>query len=240
MVPEKTGFALIAAAPIRYRVFGRGRRAVFLIHGNGEDWRVFKNLIPALSEEYTVIAMDSRGHGDSGFGEGTMSLKRIALDAAEIMGKLRIKRPDVIGFSDGGNAALLLALRYPRLIGKLVVAGANLKAGGVKAYAQIPVEIGYRVCRGLGRFVSRAGKMSEILGLMVGQPNIAPWRLGKINADTLVLAGERDIIKYSHTRLIAGSIPRAKLKIIPGASHFIFGKWSALTNKAILDFLKEE
>ena len=240
MVPEKTGFAVIGTALISYRVFGRGPRSVLLMHGNGEDWRTFEKLIPALAEEYTVAAMDSRGHGGSTFGSEPLNLKRIALDAAALMEKLELKNPDIIGFSDGGNAALLLALRYPELIGKLVVAGANLTTEGVIPYVQLPVELGYRVCHALGRFIPQARDKSEILGLMVGQPNINPLRLEKIKADTLVLAGEQDIIKHSHTRLIADSIPRAKLMIVPGADHCIFGKWSDFTNKTILSFLRGE
>ena len=240
MVPEKTGFDVIGTALISYRVFGRGPRSVLLMHGNGEDWRTFEKLIPALAEEYTVAAMDSRGHGGSTFGSEPLNLKRIALDAAALMEKLELKNPDIIGFSDGGNAALLLALRYPELIGKLVVAGANLTTEGVIPYVQLPVELGYRVCHALGRFIPQARDKSEILGLMVGQPNINPLRLEKIKADTLVLAGDRIGDDPGMGMFYYVLLPRAKLMIVPGADHCIFGKWSDFTNKTILSFLRGE
>ncbi|MCR4860465.1 MAG: alpha/beta hydrolase, partial [Bacteroidales bacterium] len=59
-----------------------------------------------------------------------------------------------------------------------------------------------------------------------------------IQAPTLVLAGDRDMIKESHTRLIAVRIPGARLQIIPG-DHFIASKQPDAFNEAVLAFLDQ-
>lgn len=76
----------------------------------------------------------------------------------------------------------------------------------------------------------------EILGLMVNEPNIKPEALHAIQAPTLVIAGTKDMIKQSHTEMIAENIPNAKLSIIPG-DHFIANKNAEKFNKEVEVFL---
>ena len=71
---------------------------------------------------------------------------------------------------------------------------------------------------------------------MVNDPNVKPEELAKIQNPTLVMAGDKDMIKDKHTRLIAKSIPGAELVIIPG-SHFIANKNPEAFNEAVLRFL---
>lgn len=77
----------------------------------------------------------------------------------------------------------------------------------------------------------------EILGLMVNEPNITPEALHAIQAPTLVIAGTKDMIKQSHTEMIAENIPNAKLSVIPG-DHFIANKNPDEFNKVVEDFLR--
>lgn len=76
-----------------------------------------------------------------------------------------------------------------------------------------------------------------MLGLMVHEPNIERNELSKITAPTLVICGNRDMIKESHTREIAENIPNAKLSIMKG-NHFIANKRYAAFNKEVEDFLQ--
>lgn len=216
---RQTGYILRAGASIHYRVAGRGQ-PVLLLHGNGEDSHSLDNLIALLARRYRVIAMDSRGHGQSSFGQGRLRLRDIALDAAAVLEHLHIQKSAVVGFSDGANAALHLALSRPERVRALVLAGGNLTPGGVKRLYQFPFEVAYYAlsfCLG-----HKARKKRQVLGLMVKEPRFRFCQLKAIQAPTLVLAGERDMIREDHTRAMAGAIPGAKLCIIPGASHFVF------------------
>ena len=55
--------------------------------------------------------------------------------------------------------------------------------------------------------------------LMLREPRIAPSALRSVTVPTLVLAGSRDLIREKHTRLIAASLPDARLRILPGETH---------------------
>ena len=85
-------------------------------------------------------------------------------------------------------------------------------------------------------FHPEARKNAEMLGLMVNEPNVEPNELKRIQSPTLVIAGDKDMIKDSHTRLIAAHIPKSELQIIPG-DHFIANKNPELFNEVVLRFL---
>lgn len=221
---------------IYYTERGEGFPLV-LLHGNSESSKYFDNQIGFFSEYFRVIAVDTRGHGNSPRGNADFTLSQFAEDLKEFLDELGIEKAHILGFSDGGNIALLFALRYPQMVDKLIVNGADLNTKGVKAYIQIPINI----CCGLASFLSllskRAIPKKEMFGLMIGQPNIAPAELNKLTMPVLVIAGTKDMIKESHTRMIADSIPGAELYFVEGG-HFIAKKNSAPFNGRVLAFLK--
>ena len=157
-------------------------------------------------------------------------------DLKIFMDERGMKKAHILGFSDGGNIAMIFALRYPERVDRLILNGANLEPGGVKRSVQIPVEIGYRVARFFSMISKKAEKNAEILGLMVNDPNISVLQLSNIRAETLVIAGTKDMIREEHTRLIAGNIPGAELAIIPG-DHFVAAGNPAAFNERVLQFL---
>lgn len=139
--PERFEAVMADGARIVCRIFGGGERALLLLHGNGEDHTCFQKQFAAFSERFRVIAMDSRGHGESSAGSG-VTIAKIAEDAAAVLGALGIERASVVGFSDGANAALGLALSHPGMVEKLALAGANLFPAGVKPRVPAPRRAG--------------------------------------------------------------------------------------------------
>lgn len=229
LVPAAGGVA------IRCRCYGAGP-ALVLLHGNGEDYRCFEKQIGPFSRRFRVVAIDSRGHGGSGMGE-PFSLKAMADDVANVLDALRIERASVVGFSDGGNAALYFALRHPDRLNKLVLAGANLFPAGLEKRVRQRDRAIWNLLRLLGSLSAGARRKARVFGLMVREPNIDPRQLSSIKAPCLVLAGEHDMIREAHTKLIARAIPGSKLRIIPGCDHFIFKNKHEEVNAAILAFL---
>ena len=204
---------------------------LILLHGNGEDLTYFEHQIEYFSKSRRVIAINTRGHGQSPRGNAPFTLKQFADDLLAFMDDHNIEKADILGFSDGGNIALIFALQHQERINKLILNGANLFPGGVKASVQLPVVIGYHLARLLG------GKAkAELLGLMVNEPNISPVELSKITVPVLIIAGNKDMIKTSHTELIASSIPNGTLCIIDG-NHFIANKRPVQFNSAVNKFL---
>ena len=206
---------------IRLHWTERGQGApLILLHGNGEDGGYFENQLAHFSKNRRVIAPDTRGHGQSPRGSAPFTIRQFADDLRLFMDALSIRQADILGFSDGGNIAMIFAMKYPDRVGKLILNGANLYARGVKPSVQIPIEIGYRVARLLAHWQPAARRRAEMLGLMVRDPNLRPSELSQIRAHTLVVAGDHDMIRDGHTRLIARSLPHAELAILPGG-HFI-------------------
>ena len=209
---------------------------LLLLHGNGEDGTYFAHQISEFSRDFTVYAIDTRGHGRSPRGTAPFTLSQFADDLLAFMEGQRIPQADILGFCDGGNIALLFALRYPDRVRRLILNGANLDPKGVKTSVQLPVVLGYHIASLFRAPKARAN--AEQLGLMVNEPHIAPAELRKLSMPVLVIAGDRDMIRDDHTRLIAESIPGAKLAIIPG-DHFIANRAPAAFNQAVRAFLEE-
>lgn len=219
-----------------YQENGEGE-PFFLLHGNGEDGTYFANQISFFSGRYRVIAVDTRGHGKSPRGTAPFTMEQFAVDLKELMDKLQIQNAVILGFSDGANIAMKFALKYPNRVKALILNGGNLNTKGVKKSIQIPIEIGYRFAKLFAGKSEEARSHMEILGLMVNEPNIKPEELRAIQAPTLVIAGTKDMIKQSHTEMIAENMPNAKLSVIPG-DHFIANKNPDEFNREVEDFLR--
>ena len=203
-----------------YKVSGQGAPIV-LLHGNSQDHTIFRVLIKKLSKSFTVYAIDSRDHGKSGKVEFLDYMSKME-DVAEFIRVLEVHKPIVYGFSDGGIIGLLLAIHHPDLLSKLIISGANINPDGVKLFFFVLMKIGY--------FFTRSNKLK----LMLTQPDIPEEDLFTITTPTLVLAGRHDVIKESHTKLIASSISGSVLKILPGESHTSY----VLHNEKLYDIIK--
>lgn len=210
---------------------------LILLHGNGEDGAYFAQQIECFSRNFHVFAVDTRGHGRSPRGSAPFTIRQFAEDLHGFMDEKAIGRADLLGFSDGGNIALVFALRYPERVNRLVLNGANLDASGVKARYQIPIELGYRAARLFAERSEKARRNAEMLGLMVNDPAIDPEALRAVKSKTLVIAGTRDMIRERHTRLIAEKIPGAQLVLLPG-SHFIAAETPEAFNQTVVAFLQ--
>ena len=209
---------------------------LILLHGNGEDSSYFLHQMAPFAQHFRVIAIDTRGHGQTPRGDTPFTIRQFAEDLLAFMDQHAIEKAHILGFSDGGNIAMVFALAHPERVERLILNGANLDASGVKRKIQIPIEIGYRIAGLFAGMSAKAKRHAEMLGLMVNDPNVKPAELSRIQCPTLVVAGDKDMIKDQHTRLIAASIPGAVLSIIPG-SHFIADQNPETFNEVVLRFM---
>lgn len=211
---------------------------LILLHGNGEDHTYFVKQIPAFSPHFRLVLMDTRGQGQSTGGDGELNFSVFAADLLALMDHLQIAKAHLLGFSDGGNLALTFALAHPERVQSLILNGANLEPGGVKLSTQLPIVLGYGCCRLLSPFSRKARQNGAVLGLMVNHPHIPPQALAALTMPALVIVGERDMIRDSHSQLIARSLPNAQFVRIPGGDHFCAAKCPEVFNHAILSFLQ--
>ena len=198
-------FLNVNGIKLYYEIHGEGQ-PVILLHGNGEDSGIFDALIPSLSQKYKVYAIDSRSHGKS---EPVKPIHYtdMAEDIACFIKENNINNPMIYGFSDGGIIALLIAVKYPELLAKIAVSGANISPKGLKLWVRLYIWIVFAFTR------------NDKFRLMLREPDLKPDDLSKIEIPTLVLAGQRDFVKNKHTKLIAQSIKNSELKILRGENH---------------------
>lgn len=171
------GFADLGDARIHYYITGQGHPVV-LLHGNGEDYTVFKDLIPLLKNRYRVIALDTRGHGLSSAGAAYWDFELFARDAAEVLAALDIEKAAVIGFSDGGNTALHMGRSFSGRLAGIVAAGANAWPGGLKGTARLGIAVRYAGYTLGAPFSKKKAAGKRRYALMVKEPRLRPeiWR----------------------------------------------------------------
>jgi pimeloyl-ACP methyl ester carboxylesterase len=115
------------------RVQGAGPPLV-LLHGNSEDGRVFDRMMPYLGA-FTAIRLDSRGHGRSPQGDRPLTVTQLAIDTCRSLLAFRdltgAGRFGLIGFSDGANIGLEIAIHRPDLLAAEVLMGGNVTRGAM-------------------------------------------------------------------------------------------------------------
>ncbi len=204
---------------------------LILLHGNGESKEYFENQIDYFANTRRVIAIDTRGHGESERGDGELTLKRAAADLYAFMRELNIDKADILGFSDGANIAILFALKHQTMINKLILNGGNIFLSGIKKEVASDIRRSYRYAK-----KEKDARAIELLSLMLFEPNLSYDALESITVPTLVIAGSDDVIKQSHTEGIARHIPNSKLAIIEG-DHTIAYSSSKAFNREVEEFL---
>lgn len=201
-------------------VYGQGQ-PLLIIHGNGGSINNFIYQIPYFSTKYKVILADSRAQGNSADSGDSLSYEMMADDYAALLDAMKIDSAYVIGWSDGGINALLLAIRHPEKVRKLASTGANL----VPDTSAVPQQIWDMVSPAYNALKSKVNKTADekagykLLRLLVEQPHIPLSDLHKISCPSLIIGGDHDVIKEEHTMLIYKNIPKAYLWILPASGH---------------------
>ena len=109
---------------LKYRIGGKGP-LVLLIHGMAGSASTWKQVMPALSERFTVLAPDLLGHGDSDKTKGDYSLGAMASTLRDLIVALGYERATVVGQSYGGGIAMQFVYQYPERCERLVLVDAG-------------------------------------------------------------------------------------------------------------------
>lgn len=192
---------------------------VLVLHGNGEDADDLGPVIDDLARDFRVVAPDSRAHGRSPRGSGPLTIARMADDTAAVLREIGTGPVHVVGFSDGGNIGLMLALLHPDLVRSLIVYGANVDPAGMTAGCRAEVTAAGYGLRVAARVFPGLRVRAEVVDLMVRQPRIPLRALERIEVPVLVAAGERDIIRPEHTAAMVAHLPHGREHIEPGVGH---------------------
>jgi pimeloyl-ACP methyl ester carboxylesterase len=222
-----------------YETMGHGR-PLLLLHGGGSSIRdSFARQIEPFSKRHAIIAPEQVGQGNTPDVAGALTYGAMADDTAELLRQLRARDVDVVGFSDGGIIALVLAVRHPELVRRLVVSGANFSPEGLPA-ADLR-QMREREAR-TSTDVSTWTIERKLNHLWLTSPTpveLSSTLLASIRKPVLVMAGDHDAILAEHTVALSRLMPRARLWILPGTSHNTFGEHAEWVNPTILSFLDD-
>jgi len=201
-------------------VYGEGK-PLLIIHGNGGSINNFIYQVPYFAKKYKVIIADSRAQGKSADAGDSLSYEMMADDYAALLDAMKIDSANVIGWSDGGINALLLAIRHPEKVRKMAITGANLRPDTTAVYQEVwdMVTPAYTAIRQKSSLDAKEKGQFKLLRLLCEQPHIPVTDLNKITAPALVMGGDHDVIKIEHTMEIFHNIPSAYLWIFPGSGH---------------------
>jgi pimeloyl-ACP methyl ester carboxylesterase len=241
---ERRGHVEHEGARIWYSCHGGGP-AVVLLHGglgHGGNWGY---QLPALvAAGYQVVVIDSRGHGRSTRDQRTYSYELMGSDVLAVMDELAIERAALVGWSDGACTALILARTAKQRVAGVFFFACNMDPTGTLDFVMKPI-----IERCFGRHVTDYAQLSttpdsfnefmQAVTLMQRtQPNYSASDLAEISVPVTIAQGAHDeFIKREHAEYLAGTIPNARLVLLPNVSHFAPLQRPAEFNRAVLEFL---
>jgi pimeloyl-ACP methyl ester carboxylesterase len=230
-------------ATIHYVSYGTGP-SILLLHGGLSNRLIWFSQLPDLVKAgRQVIVLDVRGHGISGLGRKALNYRLLARDAIGVLDKLNINKTDVVGWSDGGNTALILGKEWPARIGKIVAISANYQPSGLTPAALADT---YACSSGplywIRRWWTGAGKQFSALEKRIKHmwrtsPVLQSDNLRGIEVPVLVIVGRHDIISIQHAKTMTGLLPHGTLIIVSGG-HTTPVTRSVQINEAINGFLE--
>lgn len=192
-------------ANLYYEQYGSGEPLIML-HGNGEDHKIFDKAIAVLQKYFTIYAIDTRGHGQSS-PVTEFHYEDMAQDIYEFITGMNLEKPTVYGFSDGGITALLLAINHPDLLTRIIISGVNVSPYGIEYRWRTLFKLIYLVTK------------KPAFKLMLEEPNIPDHKLASIKIPVFMTAGSKDMIKLTHVQRIANTIPQCEANIYFGEKH---------------------
>jgi len=242
----------VRGARLYTQTFGNGAPVVFLHGGLHHFDTSFAQQRDFFAAFRRVIGIDQRGHGHSPDTNAPFSYRAMADDTAAVIRQLAAGPVDVVGHSDGGNVALLLARQHPQLVRRVVVAGANLRAGvgaaELKRRAEMtPQQIAERLTRFRADYLSVSPDGAEHWPIFAAKSwhlwltpvVLEPTDLAAIKAPVLVIAGDHDLMPLEETLEIYRGLARGQLMIVPGTGHDTFDARPDVMNSAIRTFLEQ-
>jgi pimeloyl-ACP methyl ester carboxylesterase len=230
-------YAMVNGVKLYYEEYGKGE-PLLLLHGNSLSILSFCLQIPEFSKYYRVISVDTRGHGKSSEDGKTYTYDLFAEDMKYFLDYLKLDRVNILGWSDGGNTGLIMAMKYPQKVKKLITMGANIFIDSTVLRKMAIDGTISQIRRRSGDSSYKAKNSVRLMTMLLTEPKHQFYELKKIQCPVLVMAGEKDDIMIGHTKGIAENIPKGTMVIAPNQSHYFPVENPNSFNTIVLNFLK--
>lgn len=224
---------------------------VVLLHGGMCTASTWAMQVPALvAAGNRVLAPERTGHGHTPDIEGPITYEHMRDETVAFLEEVVAGPADLVGWSDGGDVAMLVALARPDLVRKLVLIGSNFHHDGTEpafldGMGEDPTDDGLFTLRTPYEETSPDGPdhwpvvYRKLVAMWRSGPTLTTDDLARIQAPTLVLVGDDDAVRWEHTLELFQSIPGAQLAVVPGTSHLVPVEKPDDVNRLILDFLAD-
>jgi pimeloyl-ACP methyl ester carboxylesterase len=196
-------YADVRGIHMYYEVHGMGRVLV-LLHGGAGNGDQFEHQVPDFEKHYRLIVPDMCAQGRTSDRPGPLTYHAMAEDVIALMNQLHVRKFDLMGWSDGGNTGIDIAIHHPDRLRHLVTFGANYAPDGLQdsdvAWNDTATwaAFGDGMRQGWTKLAPDSSDyrdaMAKIIEMWKTQPRFTPHELHGIRAKTLVAAGENDVI----------------------------------------------
>jgi pimeloyl-ACP methyl ester carboxylesterase len=244
-----------------YEVSGVGDPLIVL-HGAYMNIPSMGDIIPKLAKTHKVYAIEFQGHGRTTDIDRPITYQHLADDVAAFMNHLGLKKADVFGYSMGAAAGLMMAIRHPEKINRLIAASVAYDLEGwqpafkaaipqmtVEMIVNMPFAEDYRKLA-----PDPKGFPALVKKLIALEKEPMAWKeeVKKLKTPILIIAGDADVMTLEHTvslfRLLGGGImgdmgeplPVSRLAILPATSHTAVISQTEILYSFIEPFLKGE
>jgi pimeloyl-ACP methyl ester carboxylesterase len=234
-VNPRSGYAQVNGLRMYYELHGAGGTPLVLIHGGGSTIGTnFGRVLPLLSRTRRVIAVEVQAHGHTRDIDRPFTFEQDADDVVALLDSLHVPKADILGFSNGGTTALQIAIRHPGKVNRLVIASSNYRRDGMQegfwdfmekgTYADMPQPYKDAYLKinpsqeGVHAMHDRDAKR------MLAFKDIPGESIKAIGAPTLVVVGDRDVIRPEHALELSRTLPHARLCILPGTHGSYLGE----------------
>ena len=241
-----TGSIKVDGADLYYARYGKGDPVVLLHGGLGNSDHWANQIQPLLDAQHEVIVTDARGEGRSTHTAKPPSYDQMATDTLAVLDAIKIDKASLVGWSDGGEVALKIAITHPERVTKLFVFGANYNSEGSKPRRNGPSAnfSAYAVkCKTDYQKFSKTPKQFDelvdwLLPVWRNPMGFTKDQLRGIRAPTMIADGDHDeVIQMAQIEEMSKLIPNATLQVFRDASHFALWQDPESFNKALVEFL---
>jgi pimeloyl-ACP methyl ester carboxylesterase len=219
---KKTGYAPVNGLKMYYEIIGEGKPAVFI-----HPFVSHSGLVPGLTKNRQWIVMDLQGHGRTADIDRPMTCEQHAADIAALLKHLKIEEADFFGDSFGGTIAVMMAVRHPQFVRRVVSHGGSLAPFPGTAADRPPADSDFvKWQREEYQKVAPDPKQwptlfDKVLKSGIAWKGFSPDELKAIKAPVLIACGDHDLIPVERCAEWSRMIPNAQLAVIPDASHFV-------------------
>jgi pimeloyl-ACP methyl ester carboxylesterase len=247
-----SGYAPVNGLKMYYEIRGTAdgkNPPLVLIHGGGSTIETsFGRILPSVAKTRQVIAFEQQGHGHTADIDRPFTFEQSAEDTAALLRYLKIERADLFGYSNGGNIALQVAIRHPELVRKLIVASAMFKRDGLypefwesmkhATLQNMPAELREAYLKVAPKPENLRTFHDKCVKRMLEFKDWRPEDIQSIEAPTLVMIGDADVVRPEHAVEMFRLLPHAHLAVLPGTDHMTLverADWQVSMVQAFLD-----